>query len=135
MSALLRTVLPLSLALLVPALALATAAPAPTAQAPDRLMTALLDCHFGYAQQHFRSRASATEIATAAASYCDAALQAVAQDTYLRALAAGLPADSAEQSRQRMLADLQQMLPGFTLDKVIQFRAEADAAAPADPSR
>lgn len=94
--------------------------------AQDPLLTALLDCHFAYAQQHYRSSASATEIATAAASSCDPALQAAGLGTYQRALAAGLPADSAEQSRRRMLAQLRDMLPGFTLDKVIQFRADAD---------
>ena len=116
---------PISVALLValavvaPALA-HTDAPAP---AQDPPLTALFDCHFGYAQQHFRSSASATEIATAAASHCEPALQAAGLDTYQRALAAGLPAESAEQSRLRMLAELRDMLPGFTLDKVIQFRA------------
>lgn len=119
-----RPALVTALALLAPAIALAqTTAPA-AAPAQDPLLTALLDCHFGYAQRHFRSSASATEIATAAASYCDPALQAAGLDTLQRALAAGLPADAAEQSRKRMLAELRAMLPGFTLDKVIQFRAD-----------
>ncbi len=108
-----------ALGIVAPALA-QTDAPAPQ---QDPALTALFDCHFGYAQLHFRSSASATEIAMAAASHCEPALQAAGMDTYQRALAAGLPADSAEQSRLRMLAELRDMLPGFTLDKVIQFRA------------
>lgn len=122
-----RPVLLTALALLAPAMALAQTTATATAPAPDPLLTALLDCHFGYAQQHFRSSASATEIATAAASHCDPVLQAAGLDTFQRALAAGLPADSAEQSRQRMLVELHAMLPGFTLDKVIQFRADEDS--------
>lgn len=93
----------------------------------DPLLTALLDCHFAYAQQHYRSSASASEIALAAASHCEPALQAAGLDTYQRALAAGLPADSAEASRLKMLDELRAMLPGFTLDKVIGFRSAADA--------
>lgn len=116
-----RTALLLALALAAPALA----QDAPAAPAQDPLLGALFDCHFAYAQQHYRSSASATEIAAAAASHCDPALQAAGRDTYQRALAAGLPADSAEQSQARMLDELRAMLPGFTLDKVIQFRAAA----------
>lgn len=101
-------------------------ADAPTS-AQDPLLTALLDCHFGYAQQHAASRATATEIAAAAASHCEPALQAAALGTYLRALDAGLPPDSAEASRVAMLVELRAMLPGFTLDKVIQFRTASDA--------
>lgn len=95
----------------------------------DPLLTALLDCHFAYAQQHSRSSASATEIALAAASHCEPALQAAGLDTYQRALAAGLPVDSAEASRLKMLDELRAMLPGFTVDKVIGFRSAADADA------
>ncbi len=102
----------------------------PSEPAQDPLLTALLDCHFAYAQQHYRGSASATEIAVAAASHCEPALQAAGLDTYRRALAAGLPADSAEASRLKMLDELRAMLPGFTLDKVIGFRAAgADAGA------
>ncbi|MNV11221.1 HTH-type transcriptional regulator DmlR [compost metagenome] len=114
------------IAALVPAAPAFAQEPAAT-PTPDPLLTALLDCHFGYAQQHVRSSASATGIATAAGSHCETVLQAAGLETYLRALAAGLPAESAEQSRLRMLLELRQMLPGFTVDKVIQFRAEDHA--------
>lgn len=103
--------------------ALAQTPDADAAATPDPFLTALLDCHFGYAQQHHRSSASATEIAVAAASHCEPALQAAGLDTYRRALAAGLPVQSAEESQQKILAELRAMLPGFTLDKVIGFRA------------
>lgn len=96
------------------------------AATPDPFLTALLDCHFGYAHQHHRSSASATEIAVAAASHCEPALQAAGLDTYRRALAAGLPVQSAEESQQKILAELRAMLPGFTLDKVIGFRAAVE---------
>ena len=55
------------LALLGTVPALAQAQHAEPAQ--DLPLTALLGCHFGYAQQHHRSTASATEIALAAASH------------------------------------------------------------------
>lgn len=87
----------------------------------------MFDCHFAYAQQHYRSSASDTEIALAAAAQCEPALQAAGLDTYQRALAAGLPAESAEASRLKMLDQLRAMLPGFTLDKVIGFGSAADA--------
>ena len=118
-----RAALLVTLALGAPAVA-QTPAPPPT---QDPALTVLFDCHFGYARQHFRSTASATEIATAAASYCEPALQAAGLGTYLRALDAGLPADSAEASRISMLDELRAMLPGFTIDKVLQFRAASDA--------
>ncbi|MBD3828262.1 MULTISPECIES: hypothetical protein [Stenotrophomonas] len=111
------------LALLGTVPALAQAQHAEPAQ--DLPLTALLGCHFGYAQQHHRSTASATEIALAAASHCDAALQAAGLDTYRRALEAGLPVDDAEASRQAMIEEMRAMLPGFTIDKVIQARAAA----------
>ncbi|WP_411851267.1 hypothetical protein ACLB90_01295 [Stenotrophomonas sp. LGBM10] len=106
-----------------------------TAPAQDLPLAALLGCHFAYAQQHYRSTASATEIAVAAASHCDPALQAAGLDTYRRALEAGLPSDGAEASRQAMIEELRGMLPGFTLDKVIQFRTAADSPASGDPAQ